>query len=60
MLQLEKITKIYPSGDVTALREVSLSFRRSDLLNAKVLGRLVKQVHDNLDAKAGKKAAKKD
>ncbi len=38
----------------------NLSFLRSDLLNAKVLGRLVKQVHDNLDAKAGKKAAKKD
>ncbi|MBQ5354284.1 MAG: ATP-binding cassette domain-containing protein, partial [Clostridia bacterium] len=36
MLQLEKITKIYPSGDVTALREVSLSFRRSEFVS--VLG----------------------
>ena len=36
MLQLDHITKIYPSGDVTALSEVSLSFRKSEFVS--VLG----------------------
>ncbi len=33
MLQLDHITKIYPSGDVTALSEVSLSFRKSEFVS---------------------------
>ena len=33
MLQLDRITKIYPSGDVTALSEVSLSFRKNEFVS---------------------------
>ena len=33
MLQLDRITKVYPSGDVTALSEVSLSFRQSEFVS---------------------------
>ena len=36
MLHLDSITKIYPSGDVTALREVSIAFRPSEFVS--VLG----------------------
>ncbi|MBQ4193162.1 MAG: ABC transporter ATP-binding protein/permease [Clostridia bacterium] len=36
MLQLDSITKTYPSGDVTALRGVSLAFRPSEFVS--VLG----------------------
>ena len=33
MLKLDKITKIYPSGDVTALSEVSVSFRKNEFVS---------------------------
>ncbi len=33
MLNLKNITKVYPSGEVTALREVSLSFRKSEFVS---------------------------
>ena len=36
VLQLDSVTKIYSSGDVTALKEVSISFRKSEFVS--VLG----------------------
>jgi putative ABC transport system permease protein len=33
VLKLDKITKIYPSGDVTALSEVSVSFRKNEFVS---------------------------
>lgn len=33
MLQLKNITKIYPSGDVTALNGVSISFRKNEFVS---------------------------
>ncbi len=33
MLQLKNITKVYPSGDVTALNGVSISFRRNEFVS---------------------------
>ncbi len=33
MLRLDNITKIYPSGDVTALRGISLSFRKNEFVS---------------------------
>lgn len=33
MLKLEEITKVYPSGDVTALHGVSIAFRRNEFVS---------------------------
>ena len=33
MLQLKNITKVYPSGDVTALSGVSISFRKNEFVS---------------------------